>query len=169
LLYTVNPPSWAELLAEELRKQLLLVEDGRELAFGLGSTDFFHEGNRRRVETLIEEIGKAAARMTPDRLLAGWGDSLTARFEKGPAAAYRTEMVEYRGQEKCVLKMRAGRKTESIELPGEAAAVLKWVAARKRPFRGHEAASAANGTSPELVIEILAELETAGVIARSTT
>jgi 50S ribosomal protein L16 3-hydroxylase len=38
LLYTVNPPSWADLLVEEIKAQLNAVEDARELAFGLGST-----------------------------------------------------------------------------------------------------------------------------------
>src|ERR1044072_1725453 len=31
LLYPVNPPSWAELLVEEIRSRLQLIEDGREL------------------------------------------------------------------------------------------------------------------------------------------
>jgi 50S ribosomal protein L16 3-hydroxylase len=166
MVYTINPPPWTELLVDEIRKQLQLVDDGRELAFGLGSTDFYKD-NRRRLETLIEEIGKAAARLDPDRLLADWGDSLTAKFERNPGITYRAEMVERRGEASLVLKTRSGRKTESIELPPEAAAVLKWITARKRPFRGHEAASSINGgTSPQLIIEILTELDAAGLIAR---
>ena len=99
-------------------------------------------------------------------MLAGWGDSLTAKFEKNSDIFYQTEMVERRGEEKFVVTTGSGRRKESIELPSEAAAVLKWVKTRKRPFHGHEAAAAINGTSPEIVIEILDELDAAGLISK---
>ncbi len=104
--------------------------------------------------------------MAPGRLLADWGDSLTARYEKNTGLSYRTEARESRGETTIILKLRSGRKTENIELPGEAAAVLRWLAIRKRPFHGHEAAAALGRILPQTVIDILSELEAAGLIFR---
>ena len=166
LLYTVNPPSWAELLAEEIKIQLQMTEEGRELAFGLGSNGIFLAENRRRLEILLQEIGKAAERSGADQLLANWGDSLTAKFEKNSNVVYQTEMVERWGKNRCLLSMGNGRKREKIELPSEAAAILKWVSARRRPFAGRDAAMAIDRADPELVVDILGELVTAGLITK---
>ncbi len=166
LLYTINPPSWTELLVDEIRRHLQRVDDSRELAFGLGSIAGYGQ-KRERLQRLIEEIGNAASRMNPDELLATWGASLTASFERNPHLDFRVEMTGGRGEEKLVLIKRSGRKTERIELPKEAKQVLQWIGAQKGPFRGHVAAARISRSSPERVIEILDELEVAGVLLRS--
>jgi 50S ribosomal protein L16 3-hydroxylase len=165
LLYTINPPSWTELLIDEIRDQLQQIDDARELAFGLGSTAG-HRDKRERLEVLIGEIAGAAGRMDPDMLLAKWGGSLAASFERNPGIDVRIEAIGRRGAARLAVIKRSGRKTETIELPIEDQPVVRWVTARRGPFRGHEAAAKIRGTSPARVIEILDELEAAGVVIR---
>lgn len=165
LLYTINPPSWTELLVDEIRGQLQRIDDARELAFGLGSAAGYRD-KRQRLETLIREIAGAAAQMDPDALLAKWGGSLAALFERNPGVDVRVEAVGRRGAAWRAVITRPGRKTRTIDLSIEARPVVRWITARHGPFRGHEAAAKIRGTSPARVVEILDELEAAGVIFR---
>jgi len=164
LLYTIDPPSWAALLADEIKAHLNTVDDARELAFGLGSTggrDF----KRQRLKTLIKEVCNAAGRMSPDGLLAKWGTSLTASFERKAPFRYRTRVVESGGEKKVVLTTKAGRTTRRTELPLDGTIALTYIS-RKRRFYGHEVASAIERASAEQVSEILEGLEKSGLIIR---
>jgi len=165
LLYTINPPSWTELLVEEIRGQLQQIDDARELAFGLGSTAGYRD-KQQRLEALIQEIAGAAARLDPDALLAKWGGSLVASFERNPRVDVRVETVSRRGETRLAVIKRSGRKTERLDLPIEASAVVRWVTTHHEPFRGHEAVAKIRGTSPARVVEILDELEAAGVVIK---
>jgi 50S ribosomal protein L16 3-hydroxylase len=71
LLYTINPPSWADLLVDEFKARLNTIDDARELAFGLGSTGGLDQ-KRQRLKKLIHEVSIAADRMSPESLLAKW-------------------------------------------------------------------------------------------------
>lgn len=165
LLYTINPPTWTDLLVEEIRRHLHRGSESRQLAFGLGSTALRDE-KRRRVRELIAEISAATERMDPDILLSKWGGSLTARFERNPQVNLRLAAIKP-GDKTVTVIARGRRKTERIELPAEAGSVLKWIAARTRPFAGHEAARAIYPSSTERTIEILETLEGAGVLLRT--
>jgi len=164
LLYTVNPPSWCDLLLDEFKACLNTIEDARELAFGLGSTAG-RDWKRQRLLKLLEEVGRAADRMTPDRLLSKWGGTLTASFERSASLRYETEVLQGRGEPKIVLTTKVGRTKRRTELPVEAAPALGYIARRRR-FRGHEVAAASERTSPEHVSTLLAKLEQSGLITR---
>jgi 50S ribosomal protein L16 3-hydroxylase len=164
MVYTINPPSWTELLLDEIRNELHLVDDSRELAFGLGSVESRRQ-NRCRIEALIKELGKVAARLDPDKLLTTWGDSLTTRFKRNARFAYHARTLKDRGGDRLILDVKNGRKTESFDLPPETSAVLKWIN-RRRSFSGHQAALELAHAAPELVIEMLLALEEIGVISR---
>ncbi len=164
LLYTINPPSWADLLVDELKAHLNKVDDARELAFGLGSTGG-RDWQGQRLTKLVHEVCNAADRMSPDRLLAKWGASLTASFERKTPLKYHTRVVERRGEKKIVLITKVGQTTRRTELPLEGALALRYMA-RKRRFYGHELASAMERTSAEDISEILKKLEKSGLIKR---
>lgn len=166
LLYTVDPPPWADLLGEEIKAYLNRVDDARELAFGLGST-VGQDRKRHRLKKLIQEVCNAAERMDADRLLAKWGASLTASFERRVPLKYHAQVVERRGEKKVVLTTKINRTTRRTELPTEAMLVLGYIARRRR-FYGHELASAVERTSAEQVGEILEGLENSGFIIRTS-
>lgn len=166
LLYTVNPPSWAELLVEKVKTRLQLSESGRELAFGLGSTAFY-DRNSRLLRNLLQEVEKAVADLDSDELLDEWGDSMTAKFERNHKITYGIKMPKgnpfYDGT---ALAITSGRNKEIIELPSEATWLLKWIDSCKKPFEGREAAVAMGDTSPELVIEMIEDLTSVGLLIR---
>lgn len=163
LLYTVEPPSWGDLLGDEIKAHLNAVDDARELAFGLGSTAG-QDQKRQRLKKLIQEVQTAADRMSADDLLAKWGASLTASFELR-ALKYRTQVIEADGEKKVRLITKIGRKTRRTELPVEGTLALKYIARRRR-FYGHEVASAVESVSADRIGEILEGLEKSGLIIR---
>jgi 50S ribosomal protein L16 3-hydroxylase len=166
LLYTVEPPSWADLLGEEITAHLNTVDDARELAFGLGSTGG-QDRKRQRLKKLIQEVCNAADRMSADRLLAKWGASLTASFERRAPLKYHAQVVERRGEKKVVLTTKIDRRTRRTEVPMEGTLALKYIA-RRRCFYGHEVASAVERASAERIGEILEGLEKSGLIIRTS-
>jgi 50S ribosomal protein L16 3-hydroxylase len=166
LLYTVDPVSWADLLGDEIKAHLNTVDDARELAFGLGSTDG-QDRKRQRLKKLIQEVCNAADRMSADRLLAKWGASQTASFERRDPLKYHAQIVEKRGEKKVVLTTKIGRITRRTELPMEATIALRYIARRRR-FYGHEVASAVERASAERIDEILEGLEKSGLIIRTS-
>lgn len=165
LLYTVEPPSWGDLLGDEIKAHLNAVDDARELAFGLGST-VGQEQKGQRLKNLIQEIYNAADRMTAQGLLAKWGASLTASFEQRAEVKFEAQVVERDGEKKVLLATRLGRKTRRTELPVETTLALKYIARRRR-FYGHEAAAALETVSAERIGEILEGLEKSGLIIRT--
>jgi 50S ribosomal protein L16 3-hydroxylase len=167
LLYTVNPPSWADLLVEEIKAQLNAVEDARELAFGLGSTSG-RDRKSERLTKLVQEVRNAADRMSPNGLLAKWGSSLTASFQRRPSLRYHTRVIESPGGKKVVLTTKSGRKTRRTELPFGEASALRYIFRRRR-FYGHEVASAIKQTSAEHLTEIVERLHKAGLITKART
>jgi 50S ribosomal protein L16 3-hydroxylase len=166
LLYTVDPFSWADLLGDEIKAHLNTVDDARELAFGLGSTDG-QDRKRQRLKKLLQEVRNAADRMSVDRLLAKWGASQTASFERSAPLKYHAQVVERRGEKKVVLTTRIDRTTRRTELPVEATMALRYIARRRR-FYGHEVASSVERASAERIDEILEGLEKSGLIIRTS-
>jgi 50S ribosomal protein L16 3-hydroxylase len=166
LLYTVEPPSWADLLGEEITAHLNTVDDARELAFGLGST-VGQDRRLQRLKKLIQEVCNAANRMSADRLVAKWGASLTASFERRAPFEYHPRVVERDGETKVVLTTKIDRTTRRTELPEDATLALKYIARRRR-FYGHEMASAVERASAEQIGEILEGLEKSGLIIRTS-
>jgi 50S ribosomal protein L16 3-hydroxylase len=165
LLYTINPPSWTDLLVEELRAQLLRVDDARELAFGLGSTAGMAD-KQQRLQILLRELSGAVARLDPEALLAKWGGSLTASFERCPSTDLRVEQVGRGGAAARVVVKRSGRKAKTIELALDAVPLVRWILAHHGPFRGHEVAAKLPAVSPERVVELLDALEGAGALIK---
>jgi 50S ribosomal protein L16 3-hydroxylase len=166
LLYTVEPPSWADLLGDEITAHLNTVDDARELAFGLGSTGG-QDRKQQRLRKLIQEVRNAADRMSSDGLLAKWGASHTAAFEREASVKYHAQVVEKDGERKVVLTTKVGRTTRRTELPVDGTAALRYIA-RKRRFYGHEVASAVERASAEGIGEILEGLEKSGLIIRTS-
>jgi 50S ribosomal protein L16 3-hydroxylase len=166
LLYTVEPPSWVDLLGDEIKAHLNTIDEARELAFGLGSTSG-QDGKRQRVKKLIQEVCNAADRMSADRLLAKWGASLTASFERRVPLKYHTQVVERGDEKKVVLTTKIGRRTRRTELPVEGTLALRYIVRRRR-FYGHEVASAVESASAEQIGEILEGLEKSGLIIRTS-
>jgi 50S ribosomal protein L16 3-hydroxylase len=166
LLYTVEPPSWADLLGEEITAHVNTVDDARELAFGLGST-IGQDRKQQRLEKLIQEVRNAADRMSGDRLLAKWGASLTASFERRTSLKYDAQVVEKDGEKKVVLTTKIDRTTRRTELPEDATLALRYIARRRR-FYGHEVASSVERASAERIGEILEGLEKSGIIIRTS-
>ena len=166
LLYTVEPPSWGDLLGDEIKAHLNAVDDARELAFGLGST-VGQAQKRQRLKKLIQEVCSAADRMSPDSLLAKWGASLTAPFERRTALKYQARVEESGGEKKLVLTTKIDRRTRRTELPVEGTLALRYIARRRR-FYGHEVASAVDRASAEQIGEILEGLEKSGLIIRTS-
>ena len=163
LLFTINPPSWTDLLMDEIRDLMLKHDAGRELAFGLASTSG-HEQKRQRLQDLIDAAGEAVAQLSADDLLADWGGTLTASFERNPQIACRVDVG--RGGQDDVLVIQSGRKQERSVLAPDARQVLKWVSARKRSFHGHQAAEATTAVATTRVAEILEQFADAGLIVR---
>jgi 50S ribosomal protein L16 3-hydroxylase len=168
LLYTINPPPWTELLVDEVRKHLQTIDDSRELAFGLGSTQGGEE-KRRRLGALIQAIGEVANRLRADELLAKWGGSLSAQFEANGRRRVRARVTGNGSDRRLVLTTRSRGKKKTIELPLEARSAMAWIVARRRPFYGHEMASGSDCSSLATATEILGELEAAGVVRKRPT
>lgn len=166
LLYTVEPPSWGDLLGDEIKAHLNTIDDARELAFGLASTGG-QDRKRQRLETLIQEVCKAADRLSADRLLAKWGASLTSSFERRTTLKYHAQVEETGGEKKLVLTTKIGRKISRTELPVEGTLALRYIARRRR-FYGHEVASAVERASAERIGEILEGLGKSGLIIRTS-
>jgi 50S ribosomal protein L16 3-hydroxylase len=161
LLYTINPPSWAELLLEELRRLLLRVPEARELAFGLGSAAN-HESQTQRLRSLLSAIEGASRTLVPDDLLERWGGALRATF--APVAEGELALEEQDAQ--IFLSRRQGRKLVKLELESDAAPVVLWILARPSAFTGQEVAAGVRGVSSERVTEILEALEAEGFLSR---
>ena len=119
------------------------------------------------LETLIQEVRNAADRMSADGLLAKWGASLTASFERRTPLKYHARVEESGGEKKLVLTTKIGRKTRRTELPVEGTLALRYIARRQR-FYGHEVASAVERASAEQIGEILEGLEKSGLIIRTS-
>jgi len=166
LLYTVEPPSWADLLGEEITAHLNTVDHARELAFGLGST-VDQDQKRQRLEKLIQELRNAADRMSAECLLGKWGASLTASFERRTPLRYHAQVVNRDGENRVVLTTKIGRKTNRSELPMEGTLALRYIA-RRRHFYGHDVASAVERASAEQIAEILEGLEKLGLVIRTS-
>ena len=161
LLFTINPPSWTDLLMEEIKERMLKHDAGRELAFGLGST-LGQEEKRQRLQSLIDATGEAVATLSATTLLADWGGTFTAAFERNPQIEF--EIDSSRNDD--MLVMKAGRKRERSILAPDARQVLQWISARKKPFHGHHAVQALGAVATARIGEILEEFAEIGLILR---
>ncbi|MEO6917842.1 MAG: cupin domain-containing protein [Collimonas sp.] len=164
LLFTINPPSWTDLLMDEIKDLMLKHDAGRELAFGLGSTAG-HEQKLERLQHLIDAAGEAVAQLSATALLADWGGALTASFERNPQVEFRID--DGVGGNDDVLVVKAGRKQKRSLLTQDAWQVLKWIGARKKSFHGHQVAAAIGTVPTARVAEILGEFVETGLILRN--
>ncbi|AIY39435.1 hypothetical protein LT85_0275 [Collimonas arenae] len=164
LLFTINPPSWTDLLMNEIRDLMLKHDAGRELAFGLGSTAD-HEQKRQRLQHLIDAAGEAVSELSASALLADWGGALTASFERNPQIAFHIDGGVAGDDD--VLVVKTGRKHERSVLAKDAWQVLKWIGARKKSFHGHQVAEATGAVPVARVAEILEEFVETGLILRN--
>ena len=146
----INPAPAVDAILEQLKFTLLQDPLWRAPLYGAWDPD--NPGGRRNLEDLIEDLRRAAARLTPAQVLqgsAGLGYRIdhideNTRFQRIPTA--RVECVAD-GAESVQVKVinddldRGRRETLDITVREFEADLIMWLAARPGPVSGHEIAA----------------------------
>jgi 50S ribosomal protein L16 3-hydroxylase len=165
LLYTINPPSWTDLLVEEIRYHLQSIEESRELAFGLGTTAN-NQNKKRRLQRLIQAMGEMTKKLNADELLNEWGGVLSTQFERNPHVKYKTRITGVGIDKNVTLTTQSKNDKQTIEFSMEGLTALDWINAQKKTFYGHQLATGIDCSSLYSATELLSLFESVGVIER---
>jgi 50S ribosomal protein L16 3-hydroxylase len=165
LLYTINPPSWTDLLVEEIRYHLQSIEESRELAFGLGTTAN-GQHKKQRLQRLIQAMGEMTMQLSADDLLNEWGGTLSTAFEHNPHVKYKTQITGIGADKSVTLTAQTKHGKQTIELAMEGVVALDWIKAQKKTFYGHQLATGIDCSSLSSAMELLSLFESVGVIER---
>lgn len=162
LVFVLAPPTWGDVVLEQLRRELLKDERWRMHASGLWGEPSLRAEAQRQLASLLEQLPGAASRLQLQDFARGQAASTARHYQRNAQASARLTGSNASGWQLSV-EPRDMDPAE-VTLPQQFVPLCRWVLARKRPFSAQQASHSARSLHEDDVHGMLETLVEAGAL-----